>query len=123
METHTLDLARQTDERRFHKLSLSYMAHNQIQQQYRNFKRTHTECTICKEARPLEIAHVGPTVKQVIKSVLEEHYPGKTTLELYNLFVVQHNEMCRFAITCKACNKKLEQKPDRSRTDQLTHSE
>ena len=109
METHTLDLSCQTDEKRFHKLSLSYMAHNQIQQQYRNFKRTHTKCTVCKKECPLEIAHVGPSVKQVIKKVLDKHYPGKTTLELYNLFVIEHNTMCRFAITCRVCNKKLEQ--------------
>ena len=123
METHILDLAHQTDERRFHKLSLSYMAHNQINRQYKNFKRMHTECTICKKECPLEIAHVGPTVKQVIEKVLDEHYPGKTTLELYNLFVAQHNTVCRFAITCKACNKKLEQKLDRSRADQPAHTE
>jgi hypothetical protein len=87
------------------------------------------ECGCCHNVvKQLENAHVGETLSTMVDKLMNE-YPEESTEAIYFRLLALHEEPGRlYVVCCKSCNKKLdgfvlEQEPDRSGTDQLTHTE
>lgn len=123
METYPFNLKLRNEGKPFVKMMLRYALHNQIQQRHGTVKKSHTNCMRCGIDGCHTIAHVGLSVKQVVHKIVEQHYPEKSLLELYNLCVLEHNASCRFVIACAPCNAKLEQEPDGRGADESAQTQ
>ena len=118
------------------KRALCALVHNYIQSVpvFKKLKKPQKrddkfECGCCHKIVPqLENAHVGETLSTMVDRLMFE-YPNESIENIFFKLLDIHEASDKlYVVCCKACNKKLdgfvlEEELDRSRTDQLPHTE